>query len=160
MEMKEIFTQLDNLMPLFRERLAAGQKIKFSPRGISMLPMLRQGLDTVTLSPLPEKLKKYDLPLYQRADGKYILHRIVEVGDTYTCIGDNQFVYEHGVTHDQMIALVTSFGRGGREYPVSHWGYKLYCRIWHYSRPLRLFWRRGKGWLCRRLKRMFLKGDL
>ena len=30
------------------------------PGGVSMLPMLRQGLDQVVLSPLPEKLKKYD----------------------------------------------------------------------------------------------------
>lgn len=149
METKEIFTKLDNLMPLFREQLAAGQKIKFSPRGISMLPMLRQGMDNVILSPLPEKLRKYDLPLYQRKDGKYILHRVVEVGDTYTCIGDNQFTYEYGLTHDQMIALVTSFTRGAREYNVNHWGYQLYCRLWHYSRPVRLFWRRGLGWIRR-----------
>ena len=69
METREFFTQLDDLMPLIRERLDAGQRVKFSPRGVSMLPMLRQGIDTVTLSPLPEKLKKYDLPLYRRTDG-------------------------------------------------------------------------------------------
>ena len=46
------------LMPLVRERLAAGQRVRYLPfRGISMLPMLRQGVDTVELSPLPEKLK-------------------------------------------------------------------------------------------------------
>ena len=153
METKEIFTQLDNLMPLFRERLAAGQKVKFSPRGTSMLPMLRQGIDTVTLSPLPEKLRKYDLPLYQRKDGKYILHRVVKVGDTYTCIGDNQFVYEYGLTHDQMIAVVSSFTRGSREYSVDHWGYRLYCRLWHHSRKLRHFCRRALGWLRRHLRK-------
>ena len=153
METKEIFTQLDNLMPLFRERLAAGQKVKFSPRGISMLPMLRQGIDSVTLSPLPEKLRKYDLPLYQRKDGKYILHRVVDVGDTYTCIGDNQFVYEYGLTHDQMIAVVSSFTRGSREYSVNHWGYRLYCRLWHHSRKLRHFCRRACGWLRRHLRK-------
>lgn len=153
METKEIFTQLDNLMPLFRERLAVGQKVKFSPRGISMLPMLRQGIDTVTLSPLPEKLRKYDLPVYQRKDGKYILHRVVEVGDTYTCIGDNQFVYEYGLTHDQMIAVVSSFTRGSREYSVNHWGYRLYCRLWHHSRKLRHFCRRALGWLRRHLRK-------
>ena len=154
MEAKIFFTQLDNLIPLFRERLAAGQKVKFSPRGISMLPMLRQGVDTVTLSPLPEKLKKYDLPLYRRPDGKYILHRIVGVGDTYICIGDNQFVYETGVTHDQMIALVTGFTRGTREYSVNDWRYWIYCRVWHYSRPVRRFYRRGIGWLRRHWKSM------
>ena len=155
MKTKEVFTQLDNLMPLFRERLAAGQKVRFSPRGISMLPMLRQGIDTVTLSPLPEKLKKYDLPLYRRADGKYILHRIVEAGDTYTCIGDNQFVYETGLYHGQMIALVTSFTRGGKEYSVTDWRYLLYCRFWHHSRPARRFLRRARSWLGRQIKQIF-----
>lgn len=151
MDKKEFFTQLDNLMPLFRERLAAGQLVRFSPRGISMLPMLRQGIDTVTLAPVPRKLRKYDLPLYQRDDGHYVLHRVVRSGETYTCIGDNQFVYEPGLRHDQMIALVTGFSRGEREYSVTHPGYRLYCRVWHYSRPLRHFWRRGMGWLRRHL---------
>lgn len=154
METKEVFTQLDNLMPLFRERLAAGQKVKFSPRGISMLPMLRQGIDAVTLSPLPEKLQKYDLPLYRRDDGKYILHRIVKAEDTYTCIGDNQFVYEPGLRREQMIALVTSFTRGDKEYSVTHWRYRLYCRLWCHSRPVRHFCRRALGWLRRHVKQL------
>lgn len=144
--------RLEFLMPLIQESLAAGKTVRFSPRGISMLPMLRQGIDSVILSPLPEKLSKYDLPLYQRDDGHYILHRIVSAGETYTCIGDNQFVLEHGVRHDQMIALVTAFTRGGREIAVTDPGYRLYCRFWHYSRTLRHFWRRGKGWLRRHLR--------
>lgn len=144
--------RLEFLMPLIQESLAAGKTVRFSPRGISMLPMLRQGIDSVILSPLPEKLSKYDLPLYQRDDGHYILHRIVSAGETYTCIGDNQFVLEHGVRHDQMIALVTAFTRGGREIAVTDPVYRLYCRFWHYSRTLRHFWRRGKGWLRRHLR--------
>lgn len=152
MEVKEYFTQLDNLMPLFRERLAAGQKIQFSPRGVSMLPMLRQGRDSVILSPLPEKLRKYDLPLYQREDGKYILHRIVEVGDTFTCIGDNQYQYEHGVRREQMIALVTAFTRGNREISVEHPVYRAYCALWHRSRGIRYFMLRVKNKLRRMLK--------
>lgn len=147
----QISVPMDDLIPLFRERLAAGQCIRFSPRGVSMLPMLQQGIDTVTLSPVPERLKKYDLPLYRRDDGTYILHRIVRAGKTYTCIGDNQFVYEPGVRHDQMIAVVTSFSRNGREIPVRNSLYRFYCRIWHYSRPVRHFWRRGIGWLRKRL---------
>ena len=144
--------RLEFLMPLIQGSLAAGKTVRFSPRGISMLPMLRQGIDSVILSPLPEKLSKYDLPLYQRDDGHYILHRIVSAGEPYTCIGDNKFVLEHGVRHDQMIALVTAFTRGGREIAVTDPGYRLYCRFWHYSRTLRHFWRRGKGWLRRHLR--------
>ena len=143
------FAALDDLMPLFREQLAMGHKVRFSPQGVSMLPMLRQGIDSVVLSPLPQRLHKYDLPLYQRANGKYILHRVVEAGETYTCMGDNQFVPEPGLEHSQMIAVVTSFCRGGREIPVTDPGYRLYCRFWHYSRPIRRFWRRGMNFLRR-----------
>lgn len=146
------FAALDALMPLFREQLEAGQSVRFSPRGVSMLPMLRQGIDSVVLSPLPEKLKKYDLPLYQRQDGHYVLHRIVAAGETYTCMGDNQFVPEPGLKQEQMIAVVTAFYRGHREIRVSNPGYRVYCRLWHYSRPLRRFWRRGMVFLRRRLQ--------
>lgn len=148
----EYVTRLDALMPLIQERLEAGQTVRFSPMGISMLPMLRQGVDSVVLSPVPEKLKKYDLPLYRRPDGKYVLHRIVGVDEGYTCIGDNQFDFEHGVSHDQMLAVVTAFYRGERKWDVNSPAYRVYCRFWHYSRSVRHFWRRGIGWLRRHLK--------
>ena len=152
MEKTEYQVQLEQLMPLFLEQFAQGKSVKFAPRGISMLPMLRQGIDCVILSPLPGKLQKYDLPLYRRDDGKYVLHRVVEAGETYTCMGDNQFVPEPGLRHDQMIALVTGFTRGERMHQVTEPMYRLYCRLWHYSRPVRHFWRRGIGWLRRHLK--------
>lgn len=145
------FARMEELMPLIREQLASGRSVKFAPRGISMLPMLRQGVDTVTLSPLPENLKKYDLPLYQRDNGQYVLHRVVQTGGTYTCIGDYQFDLEPGLRHDQMIGVVTAFTRGSREWKVSDPRYRLYCRFWYISRPIRHFWRRGIGWLRRHL---------
>ena len=141
--------QLKELMPVIQECLEKGQTVRFSPRGISMLPMLRQGEDCVVLSAPPKRLRKYDIPLYQRDDGKYILHRVVKVGETYTCIGDNQFVLEPGVRPDQIIAVVTAFTHCGREHSVLEWKYRMYCWFWHFSRPLRHFWRRGKGWLRR-----------
>lgn len=124
-------------MPLIRERLAKGVTVQFKPKGTSMRPMLRQGIDSVVLAPLPEKLKKYDLPLYQRDNGQYVLHRIVEVGDTYTCIGDNQYEYEHGVRHDQMIGLVTGFYRDQEYHSVTQLSHRLYRSLWHHSRKLR-----------------------
>lgn len=143
---------MEELVPLFLERLEAGQTIRFAPRGVSMLPMLRPGTDTVVLSSAPERLKKYDLPLYRRDDGHYVLHRVVRAGETYTCMGDNQFRPESGIRRDQVIALVTAFRRGKRNYSVIHPGYQLYCRFWHYSCGTRHFLRRTMGWLRRHLK--------
>ena len=139
-------------MPMIRAQLQAGKTVKFKPRGISMLPMLRQDVDSVVLSPLPEKLRKYDLPLYQRDDGQYVLHRIVAVGQTYTCVGDNQFDLEVGVRRDQMIALVTAYYRGSCIRSVSNPVHWLYVRARHYSRPLRRRWRQLKARLKRMLK--------
>lgn len=150
--MNEKEVRLEQLMPLIEETLAAGNSVTFSPRGISMLPMLRQGVDSVVLSPLPQKLKKYDLPLYRRDNGKFVLHRVVGVGETYTCVGDNQFDYELGLRHDQMIAVVSAFYRGEKLHGVDELGYRIYCRFWHSTRPLRRFWRRGIGCLRRHLK--------
>lgn len=144
--------EADVLMPVVHERLNAGQSVRFSPRGTSMLPMLRQEIDSVVISPLPEELKKYDLPLYLRDDGRYVLHRVIRVGETYTCMGDNQFVEETGIRHDQMIALVTGFYRGEKYHSVNEPGYRFYCLFWHCSRPVRHFWHRGIGWLRRKLR--------
>lgn len=149
--MSEHNVRLEELLPLLRERLDQGQNVRFSPKGVSMLPMLRQGKDTVVLSTVPERLKKYDLPLYRREDGQFVLHRIVAVGETYTCIGDNQFYPEPGLKHGQMIAIVTAFTRDGKEHTVNEPGYRIYCRLWHYSRPIRRVWR----YVLRSIRRMF-----
>ena len=148
--MSEHKVRLEQLLPLLQERLAAGQDVQFTPRGISMLPMLRDGQDSVVLSPVSGTLKKYDLPLYRRPDGQFVLHRIVSVeGQSYTCIGDNQFVLEPGVEHCRVIAVVTAFTRKGRSWTTDCLMYRIYCRFWHFSRPVRRFWRRGWGFIKR-----------
>ena len=77
--MPEHNVSLEQVLPLIQECLAAGQDVSFTPRGISMQPMLRNGQDSVVLSPVNKPLKKYDLPLYRRPDGQFVLHRIVAV---------------------------------------------------------------------------------
>jgi hypothetical protein len=109
--------------------------------------MLRQGIDSVVLSPITDSLKKYDLILYRKDDGRYILHRIVELGETYTCCGDNLFEYDPGIRQDQMIAVVTAFTRGEKLHTVTEPGYWLYCRIWYHSRGIRRLWGKCAVWL-------------
>jgi len=52
-------------------------------------------------------------------------------------MGDNQFVPEYGISHDQMIGVVTSFIHNGTEYPTTCLLYKVYGRFWCASRPFR-----------------------
>lgn len=129
-------------MPHIRDTLAAGNTVCIGPKGTSMRPLIRQGIDYVELSAVPEKLKKYDLPLYRRADGQFVLHRVVKIGEHYTCVGDNQFQPETGVKHSQVIAVVTAIYRRDKRIPVTAFSYRAYCRLWHWSRPVRKILRR------------------
>lgn len=145
-------SRLEEIWPFLEERLAAGQSVSFSPRGTSMRPMLRQGVDTVELISVSGPLKKYDLALYRRASGQFVLHRIVKADEAYTCIGDNQFEYEYPVKPEQVLAVACSFTRGGRRIPVTSFTYRLYCCLWCSTRTIRLYYRYGMERLKRMLK--------
>ena len=141
----------DELLPLIRERLALGHRVRYLPfRGVSMLPMLRQGIDTVELAPLPPKLRKYDLPVYQYPSGKVVMHRVVQVRETdYVCLGDNTYSYEY-ISPEWMIGLVSAFKRGDRRIEVTNPVYQMYARFWVLTFPLRKFLKR----ILRRLRRL------
>ncbi|MBQ4600757.1 MAG: S24/S26 family peptidase [Oscillospiraceae bacterium] len=149
--MPERIVELEQVLPLLQETVSRGNRFRFSPKGTSMRPMLIMGRDSVELIKAPEKLKKYDIPLYRRDDGQFVLHRVVKVGQSYTCIGDNQFVYETGVRPEQILAVVSGFSHNGKHYAVTDLSYRIYCRFWHYSRPVRHLLLRG----TRFLKRIF-----
>ena len=142
----------EELMPLVRECLAAGRRVRYLPfRGVSMLPMLRQGIDSVELAPLPKRLKKYDLPVYQYPSGKYVMHRVVDVKDDhYVCLGDNTYKYEH-ITHEQMLGVVSAFKRGQKRIKADALSYRIYSRLWVASYPLRKLYRRCRRWLSKHI---------
>lgn len=126
-------------MEFIAERLASGQRVRYLKfRGVSMMPMLRQGKDSVELSPLPEKLHKYDLPVYRRGDGQFVMHRIVDIKeDHYVCLGDNTLAFEH-IYPEQMIGVVSAFKRGEKRIDVTNTGYRLYCKAWRLTHPFRV----------------------
>ena len=82
---------LEELLPLIQEEIDSGGKVRFKPRGRSMLPFLKEGRDEVVLVKPPERLKKYEIPFYRRRDGGFVLHRVVGLASdgTYIMCGDN-----------------------------------------------------------------------
>lgn len=149
----ENLIQGEELMDFVRERLASGQSVRYLPfRGVSMLPMLRQGKDSVEISPLPSRLQKYDIPVYRYPSGKYVMHRVVSVRDDhYICLGDNLTELET-ISPEQMIGIVTAFKRGEKRISVDDPLYRGYCRVWCLLFPARKIWRQVKKWLRRLLK--------
>lgn len=128
---------LKEMWPIMEEQLNAGKTVSFRPGGNSMLPLIRPCVDTVLIKEPPAKLKKYDLPLYRRPDGAFVLHRIVGVKkDTYTMRGDNQNVLERDVKREQILAIAIGMYKNGEYISFSGVKYWIYCRIRHIRQGL------------------------
>ena len=154
MQTKQV--HLIDIYDVMAEKLASGGTSTFNPHGTSMLPMLHDDGDKVELKGINGKLKKYDLPLYRRDNGAFVLHRVVRrpsADGTYTMCGDNQWHLERGIRQDQLVGVVVSFYRRGRHFSVDNIGYKIYCRIWVAVMPLRHIFIGGARRLARALKR-------
>lgn len=103
---------MNELFPLIEEGIKNGGKYRFYPKGTSMLPLIRQGIDSVVLTDVGE-IKKYDMILYIRDDGAFVLHRVVGIRNgLYDLCGDNQCFIERGVRPDQVRATVDGIYRG------------------------------------------------
>ena len=116
-----------------------------------MMPLLDQRTDLVRVIPCGQKLKPHDLPLYRRPSGELVLHRIVKVRQKdYVILGDNCLNKEYGITDADIFGVLTRFVHRGKEYSVTHPGYRLYAVIWYAIYPMRRF---IKKLIC------FLKGS-
>lgn len=144
------------LYPIMDEVLKNGGEVTFTPSGISMMPMLHNRTDEVVLESPRFPLKKYDLPLYRRDNGVFILHRVVDVSPdgTYVMSGDNQWQREYGIRDDNIIGVVKSFKRNGKKYSCTDKSYMRYCRFWDFIYPLRKFVMRATAFTIRRLLRL------
>ena len=139
------------LSPLIGEVLSAGGTVELTVTGHSMEPMLHDRVSRVRLS-APRALKRGDLPLYRRADGSFVLHRVTAVdGESVTCCGDAQWRLERGVPCGNIVAVMDAFDRrGGRWVSANSALYGAYWRVWLALRPLRHLVIGG----ARRLKRL------
>ena len=146
---------MEELYPVLTEVLESGGEFRFYPRGTSMLPLIKQGRDSVVLAAIDGKPAKYDLCLYRRANGQFVLHRLMKwtkAGEPIFC-GDNQLVLEHGVTAERMIARVVAVYRGEKRRELSGFSYRCYVRV-HCFMPWRwllFFPRRLKNFIKRHI---------
>ncbi len=114
-----------------REVLESGGEFRIYPAGTSMLPLLRQGMDSVSIIKPDGYLKKQDIAFYQRENGAYVLHRVIKSENgVYTMCGDNQIALENGISHDRIIGVVTRVFRGDKTVSRNNTGYRLYLLLW------------------------------
>ena len=116
------------------------EKNTHTPRPLHLAqaePLLRERLEatvvlTVTLGPVPERLRRGEVLLYRRADGSYVLHRLTGFGQDGTLVfcGDRQTEPERGIRPEQVIARAVAFERKGHFFTRRAPGYRVYCALW------------------------------
>lgn len=137
----------------FEEEIKKSGKIIYTNVGDSMMPFIRQGRDVLVISRAEGRLKRYDIPLYKRDSGQYVLHRILKVRkNDYIICGDNRCIREYGITDRHIIGVLTGIIRDGREIPLTDRKYRIYVHLWCDFFTLRAFIIRIWHFLKRRLK--------
>ena len=137
----------------FEEEIRRNGKIIYTNVGDSMMPLIKQGRDVLVISRAEGRLKRYDVPLYKRDSGQYVLHRILKVRENdYVICGDNRCNIEYGITDKHIIGVLTGIIRNGREISVTDRKYRIYVHLWCDFFPVRAFIIRLRQFMKRRLK--------
>ncbi len=104
----------------------------YTNTGDSMQPLIRADGDLIVIKKHNGPVKKYDIPLYKRDNGKYVLHRVMKVNKdkSYVMCGDNRCYKEYGITDKNIIGVLYSVVRNGKEYKMTDFKCRLYSHIW------------------------------
>lgn len=139
------------LFPVVAEMLRQGKEVTLTPRGSSMQPFIRGGVDVVTLRVVDGAVREGDILLFQlppRVEGGpvvYVLHRLIRVeGEELTLRGDGNVRGEEHCLRGDVLGRVVSirsgrvmcpFGRNkGQGVPKP---LRMGWRWWQWAYPLR-----------------------
>ena len=139
-------------------REGAAPPVTICLEGDSMRPLIRRGRDPVTIVPLSRELKKGDVVLFTLRDGRYVVHRVWKLKPGWVrTFGDNCWNPEPWFPEELVPGQVVCFVRNGRtvrlDTPVARaWG-----RVWMFSHPIRLCYKRLRAFAGRCYRKLFRK---
>lgn len=121
----------------FEKLLDETGQLIYTNKGVSMMPLLREGRDLMVIRKKePEGVKKYDAVLFRRpareGRGAYVLHRVLRCnGDgTYWIVGDNCLDGET-VREENILGVLEAVIRDGKKkLPMDRADMWLYVRLW------------------------------
>ena len=118
----------------FEDIIAEQGKLIYTNAGDSMYPTILPR-DLLVIEAVTKPLKKYDIPLYKRDSGQYVLHIIIDIKDnSYVICGDNRTFVEHGITDKHIIGVLTAIVRNGQTIAVTTPKHKLWFKSMKYRK--------------------------
>ena len=121
----------------FEEVLMRDGRLVYRNKGVSMMPLLRQERDLFVIERNSQRLRRFDVALFRRGK-QYVLHRVVKVlPEGYIIRGDN-CIENEPVCEEQVLGVMTSFVRDGKETAVTVPAYRVYVVIIYALYPPRV----------------------
>ena len=150
--MSRIAIDLNEAWPLISEVIESDGEFRLYPRGTSMMPLIREGIDSVLLIKARD-VSKNDMVFYKRENGQFVLHRAVKIKkNSYVMCGDNQFKLEKGIRQENVLAVVKGFYRDELYVDENNEEYRKYLKSLPKRRRKKLFSAIGA-----KIKRIFKK---
>lgn len=136
------------MMEEIRLLVSEGKTVTLTVKGNSMNPFIVHLRDQMTLGPWKrEDIKVGTVALVKDTRDNYLIHRIIKVyEDKVILLGDGNINMTETATFDNIIAIMYSVNRKGREVSISSCLWKTYSWFWKVLTPLRRYplglWRR------------------
>lgn len=127
---KEFFAQL-------MSDIASGKRVTIRAKGWSMLPMIWDDRDTLTLVPLkPDSIQVGRILLVRLSSLRFVVHRVVQIkGDWLILRGDGNPTQVEKCKREQILAELVEIERGGNKLRLGMPLWNSFERYWP-SNPL------------------------
>lgn len=138
----------------FEEQLEKTGRLVYTNKGVSMMPLIREGRDVMIIEACSIKdIKKFDAVLFTRKTGDkttYVLHRVLKLNSngSFFIAGDNCTGGEN-VAGEQILGRLTGIIRDGKRTDTADKKYLLYVHIWCDLYPLRFKLLKIRGFVKR-----------
>ena len=128
----------DIIVPEIARLVAEGTKVAFTPKGVSMLPFILGGRDSVVLMKA-EDPRIGDIAL-ARIGSSYVLHRIIGIeADVVTLMGDGNVAGTEKCSRADILAVAETIMKDGREIDCRSKNHLRRAEIWRKMLPVRRY---------------------
>jgi signal peptidase I len=130
--------KMSELSGLIEELLEKDNMVRVTVTGNSMYPFLRHGADSVLIKKRAGRPLRGDIVLVKKADGRFVLHRIIGIKDNgFFIMGDSQDRPEGPLDMGRIAAVVVKVYRKGREISCSSLSWRMLSWMWSAAVPIR-----------------------
>lgn len=124
---------------MLKELTEQGKEVSLLIAGNSMSPFLIHERDLIYFKKPDRELKKGDMVFFQRATGRFVMHRICKVrAEGFYIVGDAQTDIEGPVKREQIFGLITKVNRKGKWIGSGDFWWEFFEHVWINIIPFRL----------------------